>query len=123
MHRDGWQVGAIVGSEAELLERYDVSRAVFRESVRLLEHLGVASTRRGPGGGLVVTEPSSTAVVQAFMVYLAYTDVTLGELMEARSSLERSVARLAADRADDHQIALLRRQVVIDNERDSIECH
>ena len=118
--RDGWKVGTIIGSEAELLERYDVSRAVFRESVRLLEHLGVATTRRGPSGGLVVTEPSSTAVVQAFMVYLTFTGVTLGEMMEARSSLERSVARLAADRADDHQIALLRQQVVIDSERDSM---
>jgi DNA-binding FadR family transcriptional regulator len=118
--RDGWKVGTIIGSEAELLERYDVSRAVFREAVRLLEHLGVATTRRGPGGGLVVTEPSSTAVVQAFMVYLTFTDVTIGELLDARTSIERSVARLAAERADDHQIGALRDRVAIDNERDSL---
>jgi DNA-binding FadR family transcriptional regulator len=118
--RDGWKVGTIVGSEADLLERYDVSQAVFRQSVRLLEHLGVATTRRGPGGGLVVTEPSSGAVVQASMVYLTFTNLSLGELMEARSSLERSVARLAADRADDHQIGLLRERVAIDNERNSL---
>jgi DNA-binding FadR family transcriptional regulator len=118
--RDGWKVGTIVGSEAELLERYDVSRAVFRESVRLLEHLGVATTRRGPGGGLVVTEPSSEAVVQAFMVYLTFTNVTLGELLDARTSIEGSVARLAADRADDNQITLLRERVAIDNEREAL---
>ncbi len=118
--RDGWKVGTIVGSEAELLERYDVSRAVFRESVRLLEHLGAATTRRGPGGGLVVTEPSSVAVVQACMVYLSFTNVTLGELLEARVSIERAVARLAADRADDEQIALLRERVVVDTERTSL---
>src|SRR5262245_41303067 len=64
--KNGWQIGSVIGSESELLDRYDVSRAVFRESVRLLEHLGVATTRRGPGGGLVVTKPSTSAVVQAF---------------------------------------------------------
>ena len=45
----GWPVGEVLGSEAELLERYHVSRAVFREAVRLVEHQQVARTRRGPG--------------------------------------------------------------------------
>ena len=53
---EGWPEGEVVGSEAELLERYGVSRAVFREAVRLLEHLQVARMRRGPGGGLVVLD-------------------------------------------------------------------
>src|SRR6202008_2145866 len=54
----GWPVGEVLGSEAELLERYQVSRAVFREAVRLVEHQQVATMRRGPGGGLVVIEPT-----------------------------------------------------------------
>ena len=48
-----WQVGAELGSEADLLRHYDVSRAVFREAVRLLEYFDAAKARRGPGGGLV----------------------------------------------------------------------
>ena len=39
----GWPVGEVLGSEADLLERYQVSRAVFREAVRLLEHQQVAA--------------------------------------------------------------------------------
>ena len=54
----GWPIGTVLGSESDLLERYGVSRAVFREAVRLVEHQQVASMRRGPGGGLVVSEPS-----------------------------------------------------------------
>ncbi len=46
----GWPVGSIIGSEAELVARYQVSRAVFCEAVRLLEHQQVAQARRGPGG-------------------------------------------------------------------------
>src|SRR3954470_7230869 len=61
----GWPVGEVLGSETELLEQYSVSRAVFREAVRLLEHQHVARTRRGPGGGLVVTEPAVGTVAQA----------------------------------------------------------
>ena len=53
----GWPVGHILGSEAELLDRYAVSRAVLREAVRLMEHQHVARMRRGRGGGLVIDEP------------------------------------------------------------------
>ncbi len=39
----GWPVGDVLGSETDLLERYQVSRAVFREAVRLVEHQQVAA--------------------------------------------------------------------------------
>ena len=47
------------------MERYDVSRAVLREAVRVLEHHQVARMRRGPGGGLFVAEPGVEAVTEA----------------------------------------------------------
>lgn len=55
--------GTLLGSEAELMAEHDVSRAVLREAVRLLEHHRVAVMRRGPGGGLFVAEPSVDAVI------------------------------------------------------------
>lgn len=113
----GWPVGTVLGSETELLERYDVSRAVFREAVRLTEHLGIATTRRGPGGGLIVTEPSTAAVVQAVIVYLTYTGMTLEQLIEARISLEGTIATLAAERADETEIEVLRERVLADEQR------
>ena len=59
----GWPVGKVLGSEAELIERYGVSRAVFREAMRIVDHHGVAEMRRGPGGGLVV---GSNGITPAF---------------------------------------------------------
>ena len=85
----GWPVGQVLGSEAELLERYQVSRAVFREAVRLVEHQQVARTRRGPGGGLVITEPTVGAVTDAVVLYLHRVDATLDEIFEARIVLEQ----------------------------------
>src|ERR1700685_999462 len=80
----GWPVGEVLGSEADLLERYQVSRAVFREAVRLVEHQQVARTRRGPGGGLVITEPTVGAVSDAVVLYLPRVEAPLEELFEAR---------------------------------------
>src|SRR5271154_7418735 len=73
----GWPVGEVLGSETDLLERYQVSRAVFREAVRLVEHQQVARTRRGPGGGLVVTEPTVDAVIDAVVLYLYRAEARL----------------------------------------------
>jgi DNA-binding FadR family transcriptional regulator len=94
----GWPVGDVLGSEAELLERYHVSRAVFREAVRLLEHQQVARTRRGPGGGLVVTEPTVGVVVEAVVLYLHRVDARLDEIFEARLVLEELACELAIAR-------------------------
>src|ERR1700691_3391115 len=105
---EGWQVGQILGSEADLLARYQVSRAVFREAVRLVEHQQVARTRRGPGGGLVVTEPTVDAVIDAVVLYLYRAEARLDELFEARLVLEEIACQLAAARTDENDLAELR---------------
>lgn len=53
----GWSTGEMVGDEAALMERFDVGRSVFRQAIRLSEHLGVAGMRRGRTGGLVIAKP------------------------------------------------------------------
>src|ERR1700684_1596291 len=104
----GWQVGQILGSEADLLARYQVSRAVFREAVRLVEHQQVARTRRGPGGGLVVTEPTVDAVIDAVLLYLYRAEARLDEVFEARLVLEDIAAGLAPARLEEQDLATLR---------------
>lgn len=104
----GWPVGELLGSEAELLERYRVSRAVFREAVRLVEHKQVARTRRGPGGGLVITEPTVDAVIDAVVLYLYRVEARLDELFEARIAVEEIAGELAPARLDEQDLARLR---------------
>ncbi len=107
----GWPVGEVFGSESELLERYEVSRAVFREAVRLVEHQQVARMRRGPGGGLVVSEPTVDAITDAAVLYLNRVDARLDEVFEARLILEQIVAGLVATRLDESDLLRLRRFV------------
>jgi DNA-binding FadR family transcriptional regulator len=104
----GWPVGHVLGAEGELLERYSVSRAVFREAVRLLEQREVARTRRGPGGGLVVTEPTVEAVMDAVVLYLHRVDARLDEVFEAKITLEEIATELAVDRLEEEDLLRLR---------------
>jgi len=94
----GWPVGEVLGSQAELIERYGVSRAVFREAVRLVENQQVATMRRGPGGGLIVTEPTVDAIIDAAVLYLHRANTRLTEVFEARIVLEVIAAELATER-------------------------
>jgi DNA-binding FadR family transcriptional regulator len=95
----GWPIDTVLGSEPELIQRYDVSRAILREAVRILEHDGVVRTKRGPGGGLVVSAPDSVAIVRAAGLLLEHDRVTAQQLVDVRSALEVAAVRMTAQSA------------------------
>ena len=111
-----WPVGKVIGSEADLLAEYDVSRAALREAIRLLEHHNVAYMRRGPGGGLVVAEPDPDAMAHAAAVYLRYRKVTPPDLFETRTALELAAVRSAAEHIDEAGIVKLREALAHESE-------
>lgn len=115
----GWPVGRVIGSESELLEKYQVSRAVFREAVRLLEHHGTAVMRRGPGGGLVVRRPDAHAVIRSVALYLDSKQISADQLFEARTAIELIAVQLAAERIDEEGVFRLRN--VLAAERAAVE--
>ncbi|MER6956315.1 MULTISPECIES: FCD domain-containing protein [unclassified Streptomyces] len=97
----GWQIGMVLGSEADLLARYGVSRAVLREAVRLLEYHSVARMRRGPGGGLIVTKPESQASIETMALFLEYQGVAADDLRIVRNAIELGIiARVTARHAE-----------------------
>jgi DNA-binding FadR family transcriptional regulator len=106
--QQGWPVGQVIGSEGELIDRAGVSRAVFREAVRIVEHHNMARMRRGPGGGLVVCEPDAEAVKRAVRLYLTYADVRPRQLFETRTALELACVAQAAERITEAGVERLR---------------
>ncbi len=108
----GWPQGRVLGSEAELLAEYRVSRAVLREAVRLLEHDSVAYMRRGPGGGLVVAEPDAAAVTRAATRYLRHRAARPDQLFAARIAIEVAAAKSAAEHLDERGVEVLREVLV-----------
>lgn len=105
----GWPTGEVLGSEPGLFDRFAVSRGVFREAVRLVEHKQIARMRRGPGGGLVVTEPADGPVIDAVPLYVRFAQVTLEELFEARKVIESTATELAAGRLTEEDLDEIRR--------------
>ena len=112
----GLAVGEVFGSEPDLIARYGVSRAVFREAIRLLEHWSVAAMRKGHYGGLVVCEPTSGAVRSAALIYLNSRKASAGDLMAVITELQCYAARRAAEVIDDDGAERLR-SIVEDEER------
>jgi DNA-binding FadR family transcriptional regulator len=104
----GWQPGTVLGSEADLLAEYGVSRAVLREAVRLLEHDNIAYMRRGPGGGLVVAAPDATAVARAASRYLRDRATSPAQLVAARIAIEHAAVRSATENIDERGVERLR---------------
>lgn len=99
--------GSFIGSELTMMEKYQASRAVVREAIRILEYHQIALTRRGPGGGLFVAEPDISALADIITIHLRRRGVRLRDIMDLRTGLELAVVERAAaglrshpDRAD-----------------------
>src|SRR5246127_2995149 len=104
----GWRVGSVFGTETALLERYRVSRAVFREAVRLLEYHSVGQMRRGPGGGLIVTQPHAQASIDTIALYLQYRKPSREDLRCVRDAIEiDNVAKVVKRRTESEVAAFL----------------
>ena len=116
----GWQVGEVFGSEVALLERYRVSRSVLREAVRLLEYHAVATTRRGPGGGLVVAEPQAQASIDTIALYLQYRQPRREDLTLIRDAIEIDNVAKVVRRHDSPEVRdfLDRHRLLIEEARD-----
>ena len=103
-----WEPGDLFGSEVQLIARYGVSRAVFREAVRLLEHHGLAEMRRGLHGGLFIRQPDPEPVAKAMAVYLDFEKVEPCQLDDARLAIEVFCAERAAARISEDEVAEVR---------------
>jgi DNA-binding FadR family transcriptional regulator len=99
MRRSQMLPGTVLGTEGQLLRKFGVSRAVFREALRSLEFFGVATVKRGGAGGVAVSVPNPTATIDTAVLYLKYLRPDDHELRAFQRRLESDAVRLAAVRA------------------------
>jgi DNA-binding FadR family transcriptional regulator len=111
----GFQPGDRLPGEAELCERYAVSRSTVREAIRTLEAQHLVVTTRGTTGGTFVAEPEPRRLegdLHAALGLLAAAErVTVAQIVEIRQLLEAPAAALAAVRRTADQLADLRELV------------
>jgi DNA-binding FadR family transcriptional regulator len=94
----GWPVDEHLGSEAELLQRYGVSRSAFREAVRPLEQIGVVEMRSGRQAGLKTGSPNPDTVIRISRQQFERLGVPASAYRDALSVVGVAVAGLAAAR-------------------------
>lgn len=88
--------GSNFGTEADLLQQFDVSRPTLRESLRILEAQGVLELRPGPKGGIIVSKPGMDTLAHSLSVYLRLHDVPFITVLKAREVIEPALASAAA---------------------------
>jgi len=99
--------GSKLPSEQALADQFGVSRNVVREAFKILEERGLVQVIGG--SGTFVCEPSAETTKDAFGRYIRFIgeDASSMPLLEARLILESATARLAAQRAEDADLAAM----------------
>jgi DNA-binding FadR family transcriptional regulator len=103
--------GQSLPSESRLMEEFQVSRPTVREGIRVLESLGLVTVGRGARGGARVTRPDAGIVANAAAMALQIRGATIADVFEARSLIEPSAARLAAERRPKEAARALRKHI------------
>jgi DNA-binding FadR family transcriptional regulator len=102
--------GTELPSERELAEILGVSRFSLREALRVAQTQGLIEITRGRRPR--VAEPSARAAADLIAITLRRSSRTLLDLAEARIVLETHIARVAAKKTTDADIAAM--QVTVD---------
>jgi DNA-binding FadR family transcriptional regulator len=92
--------------ERELAVAMQVSRPSVREALRGLSILGVVRIRQG--GGAFISSLDASAMLEPLSLYMELDAVNVDALYDARIMIETGIARRAAERIGDDQIARLR---------------
>ncbi|MBI1847056.1 MAG: FadR family transcriptional regulator [Candidatus Rokubacteria bacterium] len=94
--------------ERQLVRQFRASRVALREALRTLEHRGLIRVRHGAAGGHFVRGVDADLLRRDLETLFRLARVTVGQLAEARLSIEPDVARLAALRATEIDVKALR---------------
>ena len=108
IREEGLGPGDALPSERELMARYEIGRPAIREAMQSLQHAGIVEIRHG--GRPRVAEPSLDGLIgqlgAGVQHLLAHTS-SMEHLKEARAALEAEMARLAAERRSETDVAAL----------------
>lgn len=100
-------VGSRLPSEADLIERFGVSRPSFREALRILESERLITVTRGAKGGAIVRTPDLEPIARGIGVLLQLQGASILDIFRARSLIEPELVRSIAATPDDNLLAAL----------------
>jgi len=89
-----YEPGSRLPTAEELCETLGVSRSVVRDALRTLTSMGLVDVRHGHG--IFVAQRRDDALTDALALHIQRSDLTVGDVLEARISLESALAAEAA---------------------------
>jgi DNA-binding FadR family transcriptional regulator len=111
IQEQGLGPGDRLGREEDLARQFGVSRPTLREALRLLSSSHLVRASKGPGGGIFVAatpeEGIGRTVSASVASMLEAQSITIDELLETRMLFEVPLVGLAAQRANDEDVARL----------------
>lgn len=125
--RDAILEGRLAGeerlpSEAELSDRFGVSRSTVREALKRLAAQNLIRSERGSAGGAFVNritwDEAQDNLVTTTRLLISMNDIPLEDAVEARFALETSALPLAAEKRSDGHLADMRREIA--RQRDTL---
>lgn len=102
----GLPVGEKMPTEAELADRFDVSRTVVREAARILVQRGLVTV--SPGRGMTVAALDGSLIAEQYSLLLQLSEGSFEQLLEVRLVLEVEMSALAAARHTSKQVRSMR---------------
>lgn len=84
-------------TEAELMERFGVSRPSLREALRVLESEKLVVVRRGKQGGVKALRPNISVAANYLGLVMQAERVTLADVFGARTAIEPQAVRSIAE--------------------------
>ncbi|WP_209017526.1 FadR/GntR family transcriptional regulator [Roseibium aggregatum] len=107
-------------SEAELAERFGVSRSTVREALKRLAAQNLIRSERGSSGGAFVNrltwEEAKADLVTTTRLLIGMNGIPFEDAIEARFALEAAALPLAAKNATDSQLSEMRREIGCQND-------
>jgi GntR family transcriptional repressor for pyruvate dehydrogenase complex len=94
-------------SERDLAAQFGVSRVVVREAIRTLETSGLVTVKKGPKGGIFVTQDYERPIVDTVTNLLAGGEANLDNLFEMRLLIEPYAAARVAEHGSEADFAML----------------
>src|SRR5258708_28496995 len=98
-------------SERDLAAQFGVSRVVVREAIRTLETSGLVTVKKGPKGGIFVTQDYERPIVDTITNLLAGGEATLDNLFEMRLLIEPYAAARVAESGSEADFAMLESKI------------
>jgi len=102
-----------LGHEDELCERFNVSRPVMRQAIRILEAQALIETRRGRGCGLFLAPPQPGPVARLIGLWMRNSNLSLPDVLDIERPLRTAVAMVASRStrcAPDHAVFTLQQR-------------